>query len=122
MINAKGSLEIWGGIECTINRIGDRYADQVERAGHYRRSSDLDRIAALGVKTVRYPALWEQIMPDGPRSARWGRTDDAFARIRDLGMTPIVGLLHHGSGPFSTNLLDPRFAQAFSDYAAAFAA
>jgi dTDP-4-dehydrorhamnose reductase len=122
MTNAKGSLEIWGGIECTVNRIGDRYCDQIERSGHYGRLSDLDRIAALGVKTVRYPAIWEQIMPDGPRSSRWRRTDEALTKIRDLGMTPIVGLLHHGSGPSSTDLLDPQFARAFSDYAAAFAA
>ena len=122
MINVLAPLEIWAGIECTVNRVADRYCDQVERSGHYGRLSDLDRIAALGVKTVRYPAIWEHIMPDGPRSARWQHTDDALAKTRDLGMTPIVGLLHHGSGPSSTDLLDSQFALAFGDYAAAFAA
>ena len=123
MINPNGQpLEIWGGIECTINRVGHRYCDQVERSGHYGRLSDLDAVAALGVKTVRYPALWEQVMPHGPTSAFWGHTDKALEKLRDLGVTPIVGLLHHGSGPFSTQLLDPKFSPAFSDYAAAFAA
>jgi dTDP-4-dehydrorhamnose reductase len=117
---ANPPLELWGGIECTINRIGDRYDDQVERCGHYDRLSDLDRIAALGVKTLRYPALWERVMPDGS-TFRWQDTDAALARIRELGLTPIVGLLHHGSGPGTTSLLDPRFPDAFADYAAAFA-
>lgn len=115
------ALELWGGIECTINRIGDRYSDQLERCGHYGRLSDLDRIAALGVKTIRYPALWEQVMPDGSTRPQWRQTDDALTRIRALGMTPIVGLLHHGSGPAWTSLVDPGFPQAFAAYAAAFA-
>jgi dTDP-4-dehydrorhamnose reductase len=115
------SLELWGGIECTINRIGDHYHDQLARCGHYGRLSDLDRIAALGVKTIRYPSLWEQVMPHRTGLPQWQHTDEALNRIREVGMTPIVGLLHHGSGPAGTDLLDPRFPQAFAAYAAAFA-
>jgi dTDP-4-dehydrorhamnose reductase len=33
-----------------------------------------------------------------------------------LGLHPIVGLLHHGSGPPSTNLLDPEFPQKFAAF------
>src|SRR5215207_1436614 len=46
------SLELWGGVECTVNRVGDRYFDQVERTGHASRDSDLDLIAGLGVRTL----------------------------------------------------------------------
>jgi dTDP-4-dehydrorhamnose reductase len=37
-------------------------------------------------------------------------------------MQPIVGLLHHGSGPVSTNLLDAELPEKFASYAAAVAA
>jgi len=51
-------LEIWGGIECTINRVGDHYCDQAARSGHYRRLSDLEAIAALGVNARPTPARY----------------------------------------------------------------
>ena len=53
-------IEIWGGLECTINRVGDVFGDQLERCGHYRRLDDLDAIAALGIRTLRFPARWER--------------------------------------------------------------
>ena len=62
------SIELWGGLECTINRVGDAYFDQLARCGHYGRLDDLDAIAALGLRTLRYPALWERIAPDGDRA------------------------------------------------------
>ena len=54
---------IWGGIECTINRIGDSYYDQLEIGGHYRRQGDLKMISSLGIKKIRYPILWEKHQP-----------------------------------------------------------
>ena len=36
-------------------------------------------------------------------------------------MKPIVGLMHHGSGPSYTNLLDPQFPEKLASYAAAVA-
>ena len=38
--------------------------------------------------------------------------------MRDLGITPIAGLVHHGSGPRHTSLLDPKFPYELSRYAA----
>ena len=43
------AIDVWGGIECTLNRVGDRWHDQIERLGHARRESDLDLIAGLGI-------------------------------------------------------------------------
>ena len=59
---AKKSLQLWAGIECTVNRIGDTYYDQLERSGHSVRSRDLERLASLGVRTIRYPILWERVV------------------------------------------------------------
>ena len=114
-------IELWGGIECTINRVGDRFIDQLERCEHYSREGDLEAIAALGIKALRYPVLWERIAPKGVARADWRAPDRALAQLRELGVEPIVGLVHHGSGPEGTHLLDPEFSKRLAEYAAAFA-
>jgi dTDP-4-dehydrorhamnose reductase len=110
--------DLWGGVECTVNRVGDNYFDQLERSGHAHRISDLDRFASLGIKTLRYPLLWERIAPAGIERADWGWADQRLGRLAELGITPIVGLVHHGSGPRYTNLLDPSFPLLLAEYAA----
>ena len=40
-----------------------------------------------------------------------------MARIRELGLSPIAGLVHHGSGPRHTSLLDPMFGEKLAHYA-----
>ena len=55
--------EVWGGIECTINRVNDHYRDQLYLAGHYTRAEDIERFAALGIRKLRYPVLWEYHQP-----------------------------------------------------------
>jgi len=112
-------LELWGGHECTVNRVGEAFHDQTRRSGHHERAGDLDRFAELGLKALRYPVLWERTDPEGGGDVDWGWTDTRLARIRELGMRPIAGLLHHGSGPRTTHLLDDGFAAAFARYARA---
>jgi dTDP-4-dehydrorhamnose reductase len=115
------SIALWGGVECTINRVGDRFLDQLEHCGHYARPGDVDAIAALGIAALRYPALWERIAPAGVQHADWRDCDRALLRLREVGVEPIVGFVHHGSGPLGTHLLDPQFVDRLSAYAAAFA-
>jgi dTDP-4-dehydrorhamnose reductase len=115
----RSGLALWGGLECTVNRVGDRWFDQLERTGHASRLADLDRIAELGIRTLRYPVLWERVCPDG--TPRWAWSDERLERLRELAIVPIVGLLHHGSGPRGTNLLDPQFPARFAAYARAVA-
>jgi dTDP-4-dehydrorhamnose reductase len=110
-------LALWGGIECTVNRVGDRSFDQLLRTGHQHRTADLEAIADLGIRTLRYPVLWERTAAAGPDQRDWSWSDGRLAWLRENGITPIVGLLHHGSGPFYTNLLDPEFPAAFARYA-----
>ncbi|HEY0134972.1 MAG TPA: family 1 glycosylhydrolase [Nannocystis sp.] len=114
-------LELWGGVECTHNRVGDTYLCQLARSGHDRRLADLDAIAALGLKTLRYPLLWERTAPRGLDTADWRWTDERFNRLRELGISPIAGLVHHGSGPVDTHLLDPAFPRRLAAYAGAVA-
>lgn len=110
-------IEIWGGIECTVNRVGDQYFDQLKRSGHYDRNIDLSLFADVGLRKIRYPVLWEKIRPDLNQEPDWKWTDERLHALKLLGITPIVGLLHHGSGPHYTNLLDPDFPDLFAAFA-----
>ena len=101
--------------------MGDRYHDQLERSGHAGRLEDLERFAALGIQAIRYPVLWERVAPDGPELADWAWPDARLTYLRALGIRPIVGLLHHGSGPRYTDLLDPLFPEKLARYARAVA-
>ena len=72
-----------------------------------------------GIRALRYPVLWERTAPQGVAHARWHWSDARLDRLRQLAITPIVGLLHHGSGPAYTNLADPEFAAKLAEYAGA---
>jgi len=110
-------LALWGGVECTVVRIGDRYRDQLAETGHKHRIEDLDAIAALGIRTLRYPVLWEAVSPTHPDEEEWHWHDQRLSRLRELGVAPIAGLVHHGSGPVYTSLLDPEFPAMLARHA-----
>ena len=113
-------LEFWAGIECTVNRVQDRWRDQSVASGFDARLDDLDRLAALGAKRLRFPLLWERTSPEHG-VYQWDWADSRIGRARDLGLPLIAGLLHHGSGPAHTSLLDPEFPEKLSAYASAIA-
>jgi dTDP-4-dehydrorhamnose reductase len=114
-------LAVWGGIECSLVRVGDRCVDEIRATGHQDRIDDLDRVAGLGIKVLRYPLLWERVAPEGLRLADWSWTDERLNRMRDLGITPIITLVHHGSGPPSATLSDETFPQKLAEFAGAVA-
>src|SRR5436853_1116903 len=110
--------ELWGGAECTIVRLRDEYRDQAVETGHRDRQGDFERMAELGLKTVRFPILWEAVAPERPDKLDFAWTDDRLAMLRERGIEVVGGLLHHGSGPAYTSLLDPDFPARLADYAA----
>ena len=112
-------MELWGGHECTVNRVGDRYRDQTRLTGHHDRPGDIDAFAALGIRKLRYPVLWERVAPDRPEVRDWRWSDERLVAVTRAGMRPIVGLLHHGSGPAYTSLVDDRFSELFAEFASA---
>lgn len=118
---APDQLALWGGVECTVNRVGDQYFSQIDRNGHERRPEDIDRFASLGISAIRYPVLWERIAPDGIGKADWSLADQRLPALRQAGITVIAGLVHHGSGPRNTSLLDPGFGAGLAEYAGAVA-
>ncbi len=110
-------LELWGGPECTVARIGDDFRDQGSETGHRDRIEDLDRIAGLGIRTLRYPVLWETVSPASPNEADFSWHDERMARMQQLGIRPIAGLCHHGSGPRYTDMLDPAWPDLLARHA-----
>ena len=111
-------IELWGGPECTIARIGNQWRDQSQATGHDRRPADLDLIAQLGIKTVRYPILWEKAAADCSSGLDFSWADRQLDRLRTLEIDVIGGLTHHGSGPAGTDLLDEEFPSKLAAYAA----
>ena len=110
--------EIWGGIECSFNRVKDVYMDQLHFAGHYSRVlEDVDVVASLGITAMRYPVIWERLQPVLGQPIHWAGVEAALNALRHRGIKPIAGLVHHGSGPRYADILSPSFATALSDFA-----
>ncbi|HEX8376851.1 MAG TPA: family 1 glycosylhydrolase [Pedobacter sp.] len=116
-MGTKSDLEVWAGIECTINRVKDSYFDQLTFADHYNRISDLDLFAELGVKKLRYPVLWEKHQPAPDTIIDWSHSEKALNRLRELDVEPIAGLVHHGSGPEFAPIDSEEFATGLAVYA-----
>ncbi|MCJ8211638.1 sugar nucleotide-binding protein [Mucilaginibacter sp. RS28] len=110
-------VEIWGGLECTCNRVNDDYFDQLEYNGHYEREDDLKLISELGIKKLRYPILWEKHMPEPGRLIDWSATAKRLDKLRETGVEPIAGLVHHGSGPAWVHMAEESFATGLAAYA-----
>ena len=115
MFGGHSPVEMWGGVECTINRVGDEFHDQFAMSGHrVRIERDLEVFAELGLTNLRTCLHWEHFA----RSAKWEDFDRCMHAVERCGMSPIVGLVHHGSGPADTDLLDHDFPEKLAAYAA----
>jgi dTDP-4-dehydrorhamnose reductase len=115
---SKPALELWGGHECTLSRVHDRRLDQTVLSGHQDRPEDLNAFAALGLKALRYPILWERVeTAPGKRDWRW--CDQRLTRASNLGLKLIGGLCHHGAGPDYVDLLSEDFAPGLARHARA---
>jgi dTDP-4-dehydrorhamnose reductase len=109
--------EVWGGIECTINRVKNNFFDQLQYSRHYYREGDVEHIAQLGIKKLRYPVLWEKHQPERNGSINWSWISKQLIKIKEKNIDVIAGLVHHGSGPAYTNLADENFPYYLAEYA-----
>lgn len=110
---SSGCPELWAGLECTINRVGNDYRQQLDRDF----TAEVEAAVGLGVKALRYPILWE--MHNGGND--WSVPDRHLEMMRASGVRPIIGLIHHGSGPRHTSLIAPDFAIGLASHARAVA-
>src|SRR5215218_5083177 len=109
--------ELWGGIECTINRVQNNFYDQLAYSGHYKRPDDLGQLAETGIKKIRYPILWEKHQPQKDSVINWQWISGQLNELQSRNIEVIAGLVHHGSGPAFTNLLDENFPHLLAAYA-----
>jgi dTDP-4-dehydrorhamnose reductase len=115
-------FEIWASPEPTYARIdASSFRDQLAETGHADRFTDIDLLASLGATAARYPVLWERTAPHAPEDVDLAWARPRLEGLRDRGVEPIVTLLHHGSGPAHTSLVDPAFPELFARYAGAIA-
>jgi dTDP-4-dehydrorhamnose reductase len=115
-------IDIWAGIECSFNRVYKNYMDQLHLSGHYERCDDIPRIASLGFKAFRYPVLWEKHAPTATIKPDWAHCRKNLHALREAGIKPIIGLVHHGSGPVYADFFDGTFTTGLTEYAAQVAA
>ncbi|SJZ98035.1 family 1 glycosylhydrolase [Sediminibacterium ginsengisoli] len=109
--------EIWGGIECSINRVGDHYSDQFMDMGCYNGTDYINAIADTGICALRFPLLWEKHQPHKNSRIDWTWAKQQLEILRTREIIPIAGLVHHGSGPAFTALNRDDFAPGLAAYA-----
>lgn len=110
------TVEIWGGIEYSVARVNNRFTDQLKKSGYDKRPDYIRLFADLGIKTIRFPILWEKV------SCKKGKPDFSsvdrhIEKLLKYNITPIAGFVHHGNGPDFTCLSDPNFSEYLAEYA-----
>jgi dTDP-4-dehydrorhamnose reductase len=109
----KEPLQVWGGVEPTINRVGDRYFRQLDQSGHRDRLSDLDRFAELGLRTLRFPILWEEVAPESLDECDWTKIDAQLERLCSLGIGRSPGCSIMAAGRVIPAWSIPRFRRSW---------
>jgi dTDP-4-dehydrorhamnose reductase len=118
----KHNIEVWGGMECTINRVKNEYFDQLEHSGHWSRNTDIQLFAGLGLKKMRYPVIWEHLKPIKNKPIDWSKVESELLELRSYKIDIIAGLVHHGSGPKYVEMSSDSFAEGLAAYAGEVAA
>jgi dTDP-4-dehydrorhamnose reductase len=89
----------------------------LDYSGHYQRNvKDFQLISSLGIKTLRYPLLWEKFKPTAGTQINWDFATQMLEAMQKHGIKPIVGLVHHGSGPDYVNFFDGSFEEGLAAY------
>lgn len=96
-----------------------RTLDEYELTEHYTRwEEDFRLMADLGVTMVRYGIPWHRVNP-APGKWDWSWPDQTLSRLLELGIHPIVDLVHYGVPRWiGEAYLDPGFADRMAEYAA----
>jgi beta-glucosidase len=95
-----------------------RSLDEYELTGHYERwEEDLRLIGELGVPAARYGVPWHRIEPERDRW-EWDFADRTLGRLLELGVDPIVDLVHYGLPPWLEGAYShPDYPERVAEYA-----
>ncbi|MGI8930448.1 MAG: family 1 glycosylhydrolase, partial [Candidatus Limnocylindria bacterium] len=74
-------------------RILDEYA-LIDHYGQWK--ADIDLIASLGVRAMRYGVPWYRVNP-APGEWDWEWLDRVMEHLHRVGVAPIVDLVHYGT-------------------------
>ncbi|HEX6125366.1 MAG TPA: family 1 glycosylhydrolase [Pyrinomonadaceae bacterium] len=111
------------GIECSAPTIdGGRWrVDQLESTGHYKHwRRDIELIREVGLKFVRYgPPI--HLIFTAENKFDWSFTDKVFEAMRELGVEPLVDLVHFGVPDWLENFQHEALPEAMGAFARAFA-
>ena len=95
--------------------------DEMEKCGHYARwQEDFDLVQDLGIRFLRYgPPLYSTHL--GPGRYDWAFSDETFASLQRMNITPLVDLCHFGVPDWIGGFDNPDWPALFAEYARAFA-
>ena len=111
------------GIECSYPTIGSGKIrrDLLEETGHYDRwEEDFRLVKGLGLRVLRYGLPYHRVHL-GPGEYDWEFADMVLLDLRNLGITPILDLLHFGLPDWLGNFQNPELPVRFAEYAGAVA-
>lgn len=114
------------GIEdtCVYPADGSREAldEHVLTEHDIRRTDDLQLVARLGARALRYGVSWPLAHP-APGQFRWDELDAAVADAERSGIRLIADLVHYGTPVWlPDSFADPGYPAAIEEFAGAFAA
>lgn len=117
----EGPLRFGLGIENTFvpqEAAGLRPIDEYELTEHYTRwRTDLDLAAGVGAEFLRWGIPWHRVNPE-PGRWDWGWTDRVIGRMVELGIRPIIDLLHYGTPLWlDRQFAAPDYPQRVAEYA-----
>jgi beta-glucosidase/6-phospho-beta-glucosidase/beta-galactosidase len=122
-LSLSDSFEWLAGIEDTFITAPSpktgRTLDEYELTEHYARwREDLDLFAELGLKAVRYGIPWHRVNA-APGSWDFTWADGPLERLLELGIQPIVDLVHYGLPAWIDGAyLHPDYDRFVTEYAA----
>jgi len=100
---------------------GSKRIDEMAKCRHYENwRTDFQLVKDLGIEYLRYgPPYYKTHLGEGRYD--WGFTDETFAELARLKISPIVDLCHFGVPDWIGNFQNPDFPKLFAGYARAFA-
>ncbi|HET6583525.1 MAG TPA: hypothetical protein VFG69_08755, partial [Nannocystaceae bacterium] len=110
------AIELWAAAASSAFLVDDRWIDRARQTGHHERLDDLDRLAALGARRVRFPVAWPRVASSSTSAPDWRWSDVRLGRLGELNVGAIVGLLD-GSAPAHLDPSDAKFVVGFADWA-----
>jgi dTDP-4-dehydrorhamnose reductase len=66
---------------------------------------------------MRYPVIWERHCPSASSFIDWSSSEQGLYALREKNISPIAGLVHHGSGPKYADFSSPAFATGLQAFA-----